>query len=230
MAPRRPPLRVGPMRPRCWRPRGDCSFRARSGQTERVRIARPAFGNALRAISGSRGAADDRAMDLTRHQPRAGRHADRWFRETYRPWRRKARLAFAAVAPAMGGVIMALALVWPTWWRFFAACTVGALCALYPCLIDSPPEWIERKRRGRDGERRTEKRLRALERRGWSVVHNVQHAHGDLDHLVVGPAGVFLLETKNSLARRWSPTRNSSSGAAVSSATAGLLPGRRTIA
>jgi hypothetical protein len=136
-------------------------------------------------------------MGLSRRSARAGRHADRWFRETYRPWRRKARLAFAIVAPVMGGLMMAMALIWPPWTQFYAGCTVGVLCGLYAGLIDSPPEWIERKRRGRDGERRTEKHLRALERRGWRVVHDIEQPWGNFDHVLVGPPGVFLLETKN---------------------------------
>lgn len=64
--------------------------------------------------------------------------------------------------------------------------------------IDSPPEWIERKRRGRDGERRTEKQLRELERNGWAVAHDIHSERvGNFDHLVVGPGGCYLLETKN---------------------------------
>jgi hypothetical protein len=80
---------------------------------------------------------------------------------------------------------------------FYAGVTVGMLAAMYVCLIDAPPEWIDRKRRGRDAERSVEKQLLPLERHGWRIVHDVQHPWGNFDHVVVGPPGVFLLETKN---------------------------------
>src|SRR5688572_4197066 len=126
-------------------------------------------------------------MRLRRREARAGRRANEWFWNTYRPWRRKRRMAFAFVAPAMAGLVVAPALIWPDWWQFYAGCAFGVLAAMYATLIDSPPEWIERKRRGRDGERWTEKSLRPLERRGWRVVHDVDHEWGNFDHVLVGP-------------------------------------------
>ncbi|HUB36190.1 MAG TPA: nuclease-related domain-containing protein, partial [Solirubrobacteraceae bacterium] len=50
---------------------------------------------------------------------------------------------------------------------------------------------------GAEGERRTERALRPLVRSGWSIVHDVEARYGNYDHIAVGPAGVFLLETKN---------------------------------
>jgi hypothetical protein len=131
-----------------------------------------------------------------RRRPRAGRHADEWFWATYRPWRRRARLAFALVAAVMAAIMMSLALIWPWGWQFLAGCTFGMLVAMYICLVDTPPEWIDRKRRGRDGERRTEQRLRPLERRDWRAGHDIDSGRGNFDHAVVGPPGVYLLETK----------------------------------
>ena len=97
----------------------------------------------------------------------------------------------------MAAFMMSLAWLWPQWSQFVVGCTFGMLAAMYMCLIDSPPEWIDRKRRGRDGERRTERRLRPLERSGWRVAHDIDSGRGNLDHVVVGPSGVYLLETKN---------------------------------
>lgn len=132
-----------------------------------------------------------------RRQPRAGRHLDQWFWAAYRPWRRRARFVFGIVALPLGALTMAFAVIWPSWSQFLAGCTVGMLAAMYVCLIDTPPDWIDRKRRGRDGERRTEQRLRPLERGGWRVAHDIDSGHGNLDHVAVGPPGVYLLETKN---------------------------------
>jgi Nuclease-related domain len=48
-----------------------------------------------------------------------------------------------------------------------------------------------------EGERMTEKALRPLEQSGLRVVHDVKARYGNYDHIAVGQAGVFLLETKN---------------------------------
>jgi hypothetical protein len=88
------------------------------------------------------------------------------------------------------------ALVWPHWRQFYAGLALGAAATMYAWAMDSPPEWIERKRRGRDGERRTERQLRPLEREGWAVAHDVDSQRGNFDHVVVGPKGAYLLETK----------------------------------
>jgi Nuclease-related domain len=53
-------------------------------------------------------------------------------------------------------------------------------------------------RRGARGERRTTRALRKLVRAGWTVLHDVavpsSRANGD--HLLVGPPGVFLVDSK----------------------------------
>ncbi len=53
-------------------------------------------------------------------------------------------------------------------------------------------------RRGAKGERRTARRLRPLLRAGWTVLHDVaipaSRANGD--HLLIGPPGVFLVDSK----------------------------------
>ncbi|MGA5360641.1 nuclease-related domain-containing protein [Streptomyces purpurascens] len=47
------------------------------------------------------------------------------------------------------------------------------------------------------GERVTGRRLDRLTRRGWFTLHAVQWASGaDIDHLVIGPAGVFTVNSK----------------------------------
>jgi hypothetical protein len=53
-------------------------------------------------------------------------------------------------------------------------------------------------RRGAKGERRTARRLRPLLREGWTVLHDVaipsSRANGD--HLLIGPPGMFLVDSK----------------------------------
>jgi Nuclease-related domain len=48
------------------------------------------------------------------------------------------------------------------------------------------------------GERRTARRLAALERHGWAVLHDlaVPGSQANIDHLVIGPGGVFMIDSK----------------------------------
>ncbi|MET8692616.1 nuclease-related domain-containing protein [Streptomyces bauhiniae] len=50
---------------------------------------------------------------------------------------------------------------------------------------------------GLKGEQRTASRLRRLRGHGWLALHAVQWATGtDIDHLAIGPAGVFAINSK----------------------------------
>jgi hypothetical protein len=53
-------------------------------------------------------------------------------------------------------------------------------------------------RRGSAGERRTARLLSPLERHGWAVLHDlaVPGSRANLDHLVIGPGGVFMIDSK----------------------------------
>jgi Nuclease-related domain len=54
-------------------------------------------------------------------------------------------------------------------------------------------------RRGAAGERRTARLLEALERQGWAVLHDlaIPSSRANLDHLVIGPGGVFVIDSKH---------------------------------
>jgi hypothetical protein len=53
-------------------------------------------------------------------------------------------------------------------------------------------------RRGAAGERRTARLLGPLERQGWVVLHDlaVPGSRANIDHLVIGPGGVFVIDSK----------------------------------
>jgi nuclease-like protein len=53
-------------------------------------------------------------------------------------------------------------------------------------------------RRGAAGERRTARLLAPLERYGWAVLHDlaIPGSRANLDHLVIGPGGVFVIDSK----------------------------------
>jgi hypothetical protein len=53
-------------------------------------------------------------------------------------------------------------------------------------------------RRGAAGERRTARLLSPLERHGWTVLHDlaVPGSRANIDHLAIGPGGVFVIDSK----------------------------------
>ncbi len=53
-------------------------------------------------------------------------------------------------------------------------------------------------RRGARGERRTARQLRKLVRAGWTVLHDlaIPQSRANGDHLLIGPPGVFLVDSK----------------------------------
>jgi hypothetical protein len=53
-------------------------------------------------------------------------------------------------------------------------------------------------RRGAAGERRTARLLGPLERHGWMILHDlaVPGSQANIDHMVIGPGGVFVIDSK----------------------------------
>jgi hypothetical protein len=105
------------------------------------------------------------------------------------PWRVAAILAVATVggllgsllAPRLGLVLAGLAAVAAGWGlRFRPSPDASA--------------W----QRGAAGERHTARLLDPLARRGWAVLHDlaIPGSQANLDHLVIGPGGVFVIDSK----------------------------------
>jgi hypothetical protein len=64
-------------------------------------------------------------------------------------------------------------------------------------LLRRPAEW-DSWRKGLAGEQRVGAELRRLERHGWRVLHSIPLADKvDVDHLLIGPGGVFSINTKH---------------------------------
>ena len=141
--------------------------------------------------------ADD-AVVRVRFRPEraAGRHSLDYYEHSLKAWRRQMRapLAVAALMGLGGGVLVWL---FAPVGHYLAAAFLGATEMLILCTRDSPPDFIAKWKRGGEGERRTGKVLARLERDGWRSFHHREAKYGDLDHVVVGPGGVYLLDSKN---------------------------------
>lgn len=126
----------------------------------------------------------------------AGRSTKDYYEIRLRAWHRHNRTRFAVAI----GIAASLAI--PTWiylplGEFYAGMIVGALFGMIVWVRDYPPEMIAKWKRGADGERETGSALRRLEKDGWFAVHDRAAGRGNLDHIAVSPAGVFVLESKS---------------------------------
>ena len=136
-------------------------------------------------------------MNVTTNGAGAGGFAERRYQRGLHNWRSKIRpILLVVFGPfiAAGLAVLALdghALSWG------AGMVAGTFLGAWLVMRDAPPRYIETWRDGAEGERKTAKALRPLERNDLRVIHDVQARYGNYDHIAVGRAGVFLLDSKN---------------------------------
>ena len=136
-------------------------------------------------------------MAIDRSVTRPGGYAQGRYQRGLESWRRKLTPILAGVfGPFLiaGVVVLIVERQLLSW---FAGMIFGVLVGVWLLLRDSPPRYVEQWQDGAEGERKTAKALRSLERRGWTVVHDIQQRYGNYDHIAVGPNGVYLLDSKN---------------------------------
>lgn len=129
-------------------------------------------------------------------EPEAGRSALAYYEAGLKRWRREMRLPVLLMVVVSAGIGVPLWKLAPHG-EFYAGFVLGGGWAMILWVWDDPPEWIGRWKRGAEGETRTEKALRPLEKEGWRSYHDRSGRYGNLDHIAVGPGGVFLLDSKN---------------------------------
>ena len=105
------------------------------------------------------------------------------------PWRVAVILGVGA-AGAVFGSLLALRLG-------LAAAGLAASTAGWALRFRPSPDAVTW-RRGAAGERRTARLLNPLERQGWAVLHDlaVPGSRANIDHLMIGPGGVFVIDSK----------------------------------
>jgi hypothetical protein len=105
------------------------------------------------------------------------------------PWRLAATLGIGAAGGVLGSLLAPrLSLI------------LGALAAAaagWGLRFRPSPDAVAW-RRGAAGERRTARLLDPLERHGWAVLHDLAlpGSQANLDHLMIGPGGVFVIDSK----------------------------------
>lgn len=78
----------------------------------------------------------------------------------------------------------------------FLGSEIGLLAAMFVVLRYVLP-LVERHDRGATGEEQVGGLLDGLRRDGWHAIHDASLGRGNVDHILIGPAGVFTVETKS---------------------------------
>jgi hypothetical protein len=129
---------------------------------------------------------------------RPGQFAEERFRLRRRAWQRRIWWVLPLVVVVLFVPVVAIAAVInPAHVDLYVGLAIGAAAAMALCCLDSPPQHIERWRTGAEGEQKTACALRPLLREGWVLLNDLPRSFGNIDHVLIGPPGVFMLETKN---------------------------------
>ncbi len=129
---------------------------------------------------------------------RAGASAAREYARLTREWRERNRRVFRGAAVLCGAVVaVALALGLGELRGWLSGLVAGMALAFVILMRETPPPWIGHYLTGAAGEERTAKAVEPLLRDGWFIAHDLDRGRFNIDHVLVGPAGVFVLETKN---------------------------------
>jgi hypothetical protein len=118
----------------------------------------------------------------------AGQHE----RTTVRRLRMRTLVALGvlAVATTFLGRTFGLRNLW------FLGSEIALLAGMFVILRYVLP-LVERHDRGATGEEQVGGLLDGLAGDGWHVIHDASLGHGNVDHILIGPAGVFTVETKS---------------------------------
>jgi hypothetical protein len=99
-------------------------------------------------------------------------------------------LGVLAVATALLGRTFGLRNIW------FLGSEIALLAAMFVVSRYVLP-LVERHDRGATGEEQVGTLLDELGGKGWRAIHDASLGHGNVDHILIGPAGVFTVETKS---------------------------------
>jgi len=137
-------------------------------------------------------------MVQPRRSTKAGESATRKYEELTQAWLRRNRGPFLILAAVLALLVIGANLAAAEWssLRWGAGLVTGMAIATFVIARMSPPAWIENWQDGAIGEQWTGRALRELETQGWRIFHDLAASYGNIDHVVVGPGGVFLLDSK----------------------------------
>jgi hypothetical protein len=128
-----------------------------------------------------------------------GGSAGLFYEQQRKAWISRNRRVFRVLDAIVVVVVVGSLVLWSVWpaTAWYGGLVAGAALCFDLSVRLNPPTWIEQWQSGAFGEERTGRELARLDAE-WTVVHDVQRQSGaNIDHVVVGPPGIFLLDSKN---------------------------------
>lgn len=157
-------------------------------QSDDVPAGRPAPERRAGDVQARRRAPERRAGDVPARRRAPGQHA----RATVLRLRMRTLLTLGVLAVLTGALGRAFGLRSP----WFVGSELALLIVMFVVSRHVLP-LVDRHDRGASGEERVGALLGRLEEQGWQVIHDVRFDHGNVDHIALGPAGLFTIETKS---------------------------------
>lgn len=106
---------------------------------------------------------------------------------------------FVLIGAILAGVATAGS-AYDLWWTgrfgFISGVCWGVAGMAWFALRHSPPGFVDNWQQGAWGEEFTASELAELPHHDWEAVHDLRDGSGNVDHVLFGPAGVFLLDSK----------------------------------
>jgi len=133
--------------------------------------------------------------DIRAGTSQPGGHAEQRYRDLRAKQRRRMRPVTGTLI-AMSFLLAIWGFARTDWMTSVPLFLGGGLFATGLALRDLMPHPIQKWGDGAEAERDTARRLARLPEPLWHVWHDLATKYGNLDHLVVGPAGVFVMDTK----------------------------------
>jgi hypothetical protein len=103
----------------------------------------------------------------------------------------------------IGAILVGVAVAgsaYDRWWSgrfgFISGVCWGVAGMAWFALRHSPPGFVDNWQQGAWGEEFTAAELAQLPHPEWEAVHDLRDGNGNVDHVLLGPAGVFLLDSK----------------------------------
>jgi len=127
----------------------------------------------------------------------AGSSSREYYKRTRAAWRREIRLPILIFVAMIFGIVALLNLIAIGHHELYVGLFLGSGFGLLYSIWETPPQFIESWREGAEGEERTAHELSRLNEADWHTSHDLEDEYGNIDHVVVGPAGVFLLDSKS---------------------------------
>lgn len=129
----------------------------------------------------------------------AGRRAKARYVQLRRTWLRKRRRVFVLIGAILFGIAVAGS-AYDRWWSgrfgFISGVCWGVAGMAWFALRHSPPGFVDNWQQGAWGEEFTASELAQLPHPGWVAMHDLPDGNGNVDHVLLGPAGIFLIDSK----------------------------------